>query len=127
MMKHPSSTGATDIAIDCVFPAGAVCRGISLDACAPFDRIAVKTRRSDYELVVVDGKSGEVLVRGGEYFGDFQRAWVTGSILGASAIKVRTIVVGCPLEFRVDRTPITTSPVESVSRGETTDEASAAM
>jgi hypothetical protein len=127
MTKNPSGAGAADIAIECVFPAGAVCRGMSLDACKPFDRIAVKTRRSDYELVVVDGKSGEVLVRGGQYFGDFQRAWLTGSILGASAIKVRTIVEGCPLEFRVDRTSITTSPVESVSRAETEDEGATAM
>ena len=115
MTKHPEWAGAMTVAFDTVFPAGTVCRGISLDSCAPFDRIAVKTRRNDYELVVVDGKSGEVLVRGGEYFGEFQRAWVTGSVLGASAVKVRTIVVGCRLEFRVERTSITTSPVESVA------------
>ena len=127
MTKHSGGTGSTEIALDCVFPAGAVCHGMTLDACAPFDRVAVKTRRNDYELIVVDGKSGEVLVRGGQYFGDFQRAWLTGSILGASAIKVRTIVVGCPLEFRVDRTSITTSPVESVSRAETEDAESTAM
>jgi hypothetical protein len=127
MTKTPTATAATDLGIDCVFPAGAVCRGMTLDACVPFDRIAVKTRRSDYELVVVDGESGEVLVRGGQYFGDFQRAWLTGSVLGASAIKVRTIVVGCPLEFRVDRTSITTSPVESVSRAEPQEEAATAM
>ena len=127
MTKHSGWTGSTEIVLDCVFPAGAVCQGMTLDAGAPFDRILVKTRRSDYELVVVDGKSGEVLVRGGQYFSDFQRAWLTGSILGASAIKVRTIVVGCPLEFRVDRTSITTSPVESISRVEMEDEEAAAM
>jgi hypothetical protein len=105
-----------DLAFDCVFPVGAVCRGLSLDACAAFDRLLVKTRRSDYELIVVDAASGEVLVRGGRYFAGFRRAWLTGSVLGGSAVKVRTIVIGCPLEFRVDRTRITTSAVESVSR-----------
>src|SRR5438552_2437420 len=114
--RHDIGDGLMDIAFDCVFPTGTVCRGILLDTCAPFERISVKTRWSHYELVVVDGKSGEVLVRGGHYFSEFQRVWLTGSILGASAIKVLTIVVGCPLEFRADGTRITTSPVESVSR-----------
>src|ERR1043166_1890690 len=86
--RAPTDDGLTDITFASVYPAGAVCRGILLDSCAPFDRILVKTRRSDYELIIVDAASGEVLVRGGHYFEGFRRAWLTGSVLGGSAVKV---------------------------------------
>jgi len=95
-------------------PAGL--HAISLDSCRPFERLAVRTQRSDYELVVLPGESGEVLVRGGRYFEQFRRAWLAGSTFGGSAIRDKAIEVGCRLELHVDRTRIVTSPIEAVSR-----------
>ena len=94
----------------------AACLAINLDSCLPFDRIAVRTRRSDYEVVVLPGSSGEVLVRGGRYFTTFQRAALAGSTFGGSAIRLRSIEVGGQLELRVDGQPIVTSTIEAVSR-----------
>src|SRR6185436_20763430 len=89
---------------------------IHLDSCLPFDRIAVRTHRSDYEVVVLPGSSGQVLVRGGRYFTTFQRAALAGSTFGGSAIRLRSIEVGGQLELRVDGHPIVTSTIEAVSR-----------
>jgi hypothetical protein len=92
------------------------CHAIRLDSCMPFEHIAVRTRRTDYEVVVLPGSTGDVLVRGGRFFEEFQRARLAGSTFGGTAIRVHTIEVGCALELQVDGTRIVTSPIEAVSR-----------
>jgi hypothetical protein len=99
-----------------VVPIDPACHAIHLDSCLPFDRIAVRTHRSDYEVVVLPGSSGKVLVRGGRYFTTFQLAALAGSTFGGSAIRLRSIEVGGQLELRVDGRPIVTSTIEAVSR-----------
>lgn len=89
---------------------------IHLDACAPFERIAVKTRSSLYELIVLSPRAGEVLIRGGRFFPEFRRAIVSGSSFGGSALKMRSIDVGCRMELRVDGTAFMTSTVQALSR-----------
>ncbi len=98
-------------------PDDAECHAIHLDSCLPFEWIAVRTRRSNYEVVVLPGRSGEVLVRGGLYR-NFQRAGLAGSTFGGSAIRLRTIEVGCRLELHVNGMPIVTSTIEAVSHVE---------
>jgi hypothetical protein len=120
---EPSShSGNPHGSVDAVWirgwPSNAPGDAIHLDACAPFERIAVRTQKSDYELVVLPGSSGEVLVRGGRYFNEFRRAALAGSIFGASAIRVRTIEVGGRLELHADGTTIVTSTIQDVSRVE---------
>jgi hypothetical protein len=90
---------------------------IHLDSCQPFDRIAVRTQRTDYDVVILPGHAGEVLVRGGRYFGEFRQARLAGSTLGGSAIRANTIEVGCRLELHANGARILTSPIEAVSRG----------
>jgi hypothetical protein len=97
-------------------PAHPAWHAIHLDSCVPFERIVVRTRRSDYEVVVLPGNDGEVLVRGGLMFGEFRRATLTGSTFGGSAIRVGMIEVGGQLELRVDGQPIVTSTIQAVSR-----------
>jgi hypothetical protein len=95
--------------------ADAECHAIHLDSCLPFERIAVRTRMSHYEVIVLPGHSGKVLVRGGRYFTTFQHAGLAGSTCGGSAIRLRTIEVGCRLELQVNGMPIVTSTIEAVS------------
>jgi hypothetical protein len=99
-----------------LWPAEPLLDAIHLDSCLPFEHIAVRTRRTDYEVVVLPGSSGEVLVRGGRFFKEFQHARLAGSTFGGSAVRMKTIEVGCPLELHVDGTRIVTSPVETVNR-----------
>ena len=93
-------------------------QAIDLEGCSSFERIAVRTQRSDYELVVLPGESGEVLVRGGRYFEQFRRAWLAGSTFGGSSIRARTIEVGGRLELRADGATFVTSTIQAVSRAE---------
>ena len=99
-----------------LWPAEPLLDAIHLDSCLPFEHIAVRTRRTDYEVVVLPGSASEVLVRGGRFFKEFHRARLAGSTFGGSAIRMKTIEVGCPLELHMDGTRIVTSPIESVTR-----------
>jgi hypothetical protein len=91
---------------------------INLGGCEPFQRIKVKTRRSVYELIVLAGRAGEVLVRGGRFFPEFREAILTGSTAGGSALKPRSLGVGLCMEFIVGDRVVVTSPVSELSQGE---------
>jgi len=89
---------------------------IQLDSCRAFEWIVVTTRGSVYDLVVLPGDGGAVMVRGGRFFPEFRRATLTGSLVGRSAVKLRNICVGFPMELRVDKRPLITSRIEALSR-----------
>ena len=89
---------------------------VELDTCSELERIIVKTSRSTYEVVVLSGDTGAVLVRGGNLFPEFRRVTITGSLFGGIAVKLRTIAVGLNLEFLVDDTSVITSRVRAISR-----------
>lgn len=95
-----------------------MCQAIDLEGCSSFERINVRTQRSDYELVVLNGRTGDVMVRGGRYFDEFRRAGLAGSTFGGSSIRARTIEVGGRLELRADGATILTSTIQTVSRAE---------
>ena len=88
--------------------------GIALDRLAPLDRLLVRTRHSVYDIIVSSPSSGDVLVRGGEYFPSFAPARLAGSTLGGSFVKVRALHVGFRLEFTVGAQFVLTSAVQSI-------------
>ena len=90
---------------------------IALDSCAESEWIVVRTKHSVYELVVLSGKHGAVLVRGGRLFPTFQRATVAGSVIGPAAVRLASIVIGLHLELRVGTHSFVTSRIEAVSKG----------
>jgi hypothetical protein len=79
--------------------------------------IVVTTRSSIYELIVLHGDRGDVLVRGGRHFTEFQRVLFLGSATDRGAFKPQTVDVGLRMAFGLggDRF-IITSEVQSVSR-----------
>jgi hypothetical protein len=89
---------------------------IGLKSCAELERIVITTQNTVYDIIVLAGETGEVMIRGGRCFPEFQRAIVAGSSFGGSALKLRTICVGLHLEFRIARKTFVTSRVQSVSR-----------
>ena len=89
---------------------------ICLDSCGQSERIVVNTRRSVYELIVLQGAVGDVLVRGGAKFPEFRRARFVGSTAGGSALKMNTIDVGLRMEFHLGCRIVITSPVQAFSR-----------
>ena len=89
---------------------------IDLESCSELDWVVVKTRSSVYDVIVLSGREGEVVIRGGRFFPEFRRAILTGSIFGGSAVKLRSICVGMHLEFHVDDKSFVTSRVQAVTR-----------
>ena len=89
---------------------------VELGACPELAWITVKTSRSSYDVVVLDGDTGDVMVRGGSHFPEFRRATVTGSLFSGIAVMLRTIAVGLNLEFVIDGASVVTSRVQAISR-----------
>jgi len=89
--------------------------GLHIDQLAPLDHVTVLTHHSTYEIVLVSPATGEVLVRGGEFFPEFTTVRLAGSTLGGSFLKMRSIHVGFRIEFAVGRGVIVTSPVRGMS------------
>ena len=88
---------------------------IHIDSCAEWEALVVNTRSSVYELIVLR-EDGDVLVRGGRHFTDFQRVLFLGSTADGSSLKPRTIDIGLRMIFKVGARSIITSPVQSLSR-----------
>lgn len=90
--------------------------GLHLKYCSPSETILVHTRSSVYEIIVVRGDRGEVLVRGGKMLPAFRRATFMGSTAGGTALKPNTIDVGLRMEFNLGGEIMVTSVVKAVAR-----------
>lgn len=88
---------------------------VQLDSCPAFERIVVTTRRSVYDIIVLSGDAGEVMIRGGRFFPDFRRARVAGSTGGGSALKLRSICAGLSLELNANGQRFVTSKIQAIS------------
>jgi hypothetical protein len=87
---------------------------VSLDQLSAGDRIVVTTRNHTYEIVVTSPWSASALVRGGHFFPEFTMARLAGSSLGGSALKMRSVNVGCRLELVECGSPVITTRVRAV-------------
>jgi len=89
--------------------------GLHIDQLSALDRLTVLTQHSTYEIVIVTPVTGEVLVRGGEFFPEFTSVRLAGSTLGGSFLKMRSVHPGFRIEFAVGRGVIVTSPVRTIT------------
>ena len=89
---------------------------IELGSCTTWDTIVVKTRASLYELIVLRGDAGNVLVRGGSHFTEFRRVLFVGSIADDGSLHPRTIDIGLHMQFSCGNRLVITSGVQSLSR-----------
>jgi hypothetical protein len=88
--------------------------GVTLMTLKPCDTIHVRTRNSDYEIFLLDPKSGRALVRGGEYFAEPVEGAVCGSTFGGCMLKMGWLGVGLRMEIYVNGQLTVTSPVQSL-------------
>jgi hypothetical protein len=104
-------------------PAGAVLdnwsedpwtNGVQIDRMEDMEKLVVRTWNSLYEITIIEGRSGEVLVRGGQFFPELTPARLTGATLGGSFCKMRGIYTGFRMEFNANGERTVTSPVESI-------------
>ena len=89
---------------------------IQLASCRQFETIVVTTRRSVYEIIVLHGKAGDILVRGGSGFPEFRHALFVGSTANGRALKLNTIDIGLRMELHLGDGSVVTSAVTAVSR-----------
>ena len=84
---------------------------MTLNAC---DMIHARTRNSDYEIFLLDPKSGRALVRGGKFFAESVEATVSGSTFGGCMLKAGWLGVGLRMEIFANGQRTVTSPVQSL-------------
>lgn len=89
--------------------------GIQIDHMEDMQKVAVQTANNLYEIVIISGHEGDVLVRGGKFFPELTPANLAGATLGGSFCKMRGIYVGFRMEFMANGKRIITSPVETVA------------
>ena len=89
---------------------------IDLGSCAVRETIVVTTRASVYELIVLQGDEGDVLVRGGSHFTEFRRVLFVGSTADGGSLHPRTIDIGLRMQFIRGNRLVTTSAAQSLSR-----------
>jgi hypothetical protein len=86
--------------------------GVLLRDLAPMTTLVVRTRNSEYHIVVASGD--EVLVQGGQFFPILTEARFSGASVGGSFLKVGWIGVGLRMEILADGRRIVTSPVHDI-------------
>jgi hypothetical protein len=89
---------------------------IDLGSCAVPETIVVNTRASVYELIVLRGDEGDVLVRGGNHFTEFRRVLFVGSTADGGSLHPRIIDIGLRMQFMCGDRLVITSAVQSLSR-----------
>jgi hypothetical protein len=88
---------------------------IDLGSCAVQDTIVVNTRSSVYELIVLRGEEGDLLMRGGTLFPDFCRVLFLGSTAEGGPLQLRTIAIGKRMQVMCGNRLITTTAVQALS------------
>jgi hypothetical protein len=87
---------------------------IQLDSCSAQEMIVVTTRSSVYELVVVRGDHGHILLRGGRHFPKFRSALFLCSTRNDGSVALRTIDIGLGMKFMSGDRSYLTSAVRSI-------------
>ena len=89
--------------------------GVQLETMLVMETLSVDTENSTYEITVISGRTGDILVRGGRFFPEFTPARLAGSSLGGSFLKLRGVYIGFNLEIHFDQRMIVTSRVRRIS------------
>ena len=87
---------------------------VQLDSLEPFTTILVRTRNTEYRVLVLDQKSGWALVEGGRHLPEPTEVMVCGSLLRDRPFKMGMIATGYRLELSLDGKVFITSPIESI-------------
>ncbi len=88
--------------------------GLQIEYLPERESFTVETDNSRYELTILCGRTGDVLVRGGAFFPDVTAVHLAGSSLGGSFLKLRGIYVGFRMELHAWQGRVITSRVRSI-------------
>ncbi|HZS04026.1 MAG TPA: hypothetical protein VFD58_04255 [Blastocatellia bacterium] len=88
--------------------------GVELRALAPNGTILVRTRESDYRILLLDPASRRVLIEGGPFFAEPTEAILSGSSFGGCLLRMGWIGHGLRMEIHAQGRLVVTSPVRSL-------------
>lgn len=109
--RVPSEGSDVDMGVHALDDTGG--RRIALPWLPPGTVLHLRTRNSRYQLVVVDGPEGRVLITGGRHFPDQMPVQVVGATPGDGRVKPDWIVEGLRLQLLTAQGCVITSPVNS--------------
>jgi hypothetical protein len=89
--------------------------GVQVEQLPALQGVRVQTRNTTYDITVIDGSAGEVLITGGRFFPIPTRARLNGCTLGGSCLKWRGLYTGLRMEIQVGRESIVTTRIRSVA------------
>jgi hypothetical protein len=89
--------------------------GCQVDELEAFQPLTIVTRNHVYEMVVLEGASGLVRIRGGQFFPEWRQVHLAGCSLGGSFLKLRGIYAGFGMEVHVAGEVVVTSAVQRLT------------
>jgi len=89
--------------------------GVQIEQMDEMQKVLVRTRNSLYEITVMDGWRGEIVVRGGQFFPHATPAWLAGATFGGSILKLRGIYISLQMEIHVEDGPLLTTRVKMIA------------
>lgn len=89
--------------------------GVQLEHLPDFACLVVRTTFNVYRLIVLDGRTGEIMVRGGDRFPVYTRSRLEGSTIGGNLLKRLGIYIGLRMELRTGDRRTLTSRVQSIT------------
>jgi hypothetical protein len=88
--------------------------GVQVDRMEDMEKLVVRTLNSIYEITIIEGRSGEILVRGGQFFPELTPARLAGATIGGCFCKMRGIYTGFRMEINANGQRTVTTPVRSI-------------
>jgi hypothetical protein len=89
--------------------------GVQVEQLPPLQALQVQTRNTTYDITVIDGTAGEVLITGGRFFPVPTRARLNGCTMGGSCLKWRGLYTGLRMEIQIGRESVVTTRIRSVA------------
>ena len=89
--------------------------GVQIDRLEDLETLIVETQNSTYEITIICGRDGDILVRGGQFFPEKTPAHLSGASMGGSFLKFRGIYLGLKMEIYHEGHCIITSPVRRIA------------
>jgi hypothetical protein len=89
--------------------------GVQIEQMEEMQKLLVRTRNSLYEITVMDGWRGKIVVRGGQFFPHATPAWLAGATFGGSILKLRGVYVGLQMEIHTEDGPLLTTRVKMIA------------
>jgi len=89
--------------------------GVQIEQMDEMQKVLVRTRNSLYEITVMDGWKGKIVIRGGQFFPHATPAWLAGATFGGSILKLRGIYIGLQMEIHFQEGPLLTTRVKMIA------------